>query len=178
MKKPFLILIAILNLLALFTLTGCSNTSQNNETLPAQVEKQEPAHEYFCDKFMLTADNKQIDLTTIDSKLSSVSELYPITNDHLYILGRIDENYNALMIYDFTKEEIIFAEHGSTMCWIQDDFETVRYLKDNVVYDFSGNIIYQPEESKLISMIEYVVEDFKITITDLNFENPEEIWVK
>ena len=82
------------------------------------------------------------------------------------------------MIYDFTTEEIIFSEHGNTMCWVQNKIDTIRYLKDNIVYDLKGNVIYQPEEAKRIDMIEYVVEDFKITVTDMNFENPEEIWIK
>ena len=82
------------------------------------------------------------------------------------------------MIYDFNKEEIIFSEHGTTMCWVQGKFETVRYLKDNVVYNLDGDVIYQPNDDKLISMIEYVVEDFLITVTDSNYENPEEIWIK
>lgn len=172
MKKWFLILMTA------FLLTGCADKSQNDTLPSSQTIKEEPAHNYFCDKLVLTVDDKQIDLTTIDSKLSSVSELYPITEDHLYILGRIDENYNALMIYDFVSEEIIFSEHGTTMCWVQDKFDTVRYLKDNVVYDMSGTIIYQPEESKRIDTIEYVVEDFKITVTDMNFENPKEIWAE
>lgn len=172
MKKWFLILMTA------FLLTGCADKSQNDTLPSSQTIKEEPAHNYFCDKLVLTVDDKQINLTTIDSKLSSVSELYPITEDHLYILGRIDENYNALMIYDFVSEEIIFSEHGTTMCWVQDKFDTVRYLKDNVVYDMSGTIIYQPEESKRIDMIEYVVEDFKIIVTDMNFENPKEIWAE
>ena len=139
---------------------------------------QDSDHEYFCDKFLLTVDNIQLNLTTIDPELSSVSELSPIADEQLYILGRVDENYNSLMIYDFTKEEIIFSEHGTTMCWVQGKFETVRYLKDNAVYDLAGNVIYQTDESKLISMIEYVIEDFKVTITDLEYENPEEIWIE
>lgn len=166
MKKWFLIF-----LMSVFILSGCSNDS------PSSI-KQEVVHEYFCDKFLLTVDEKQYDLTTIIPELSSISELYPITDDQLYILGRIDENSNALMIYDFTKDEFIFSERGSTMCWVQDKFETIRYLKDNIVYDFSGNIIYQPEDSKLITLIEYVVEDFKVTISDSNYETYEELWIK
>jgi len=42
----------------------------------------------------------------------------------------------------------------------------------------AGNIIYQPDESNLVSMIEYVVEDFKVTVTDANHENPQEIWIE
>ena len=103
--------------------------------------------------------------------------MYPIADDQLYILGRVDENYNSLMIYDFNKEEIIFSEHGTTMCWVQGKFETLHYLKDNAVYDFDGNVIYQPDTGRLISMIEYVVEDFLITVTDSNYENLEEIWI-
>ncbi len=135
-------------------------------------------HQYFCDKFTLTVDDKQFDLTEIDPEISSVSELYPIAGEQLYILGRVDENVNSLMVYDFTKEEFVFAEHGTTMCWVQDKFETVRYLKDNVVYDLEENIIYQPDESNLVSMIEYVVEDFKVTVVDANHENPQEIWIE
>ncbi len=198
MKKWLLILTA-------FLLTGCTitpkeagsvSTSENlqkeiypdisfdnssNETTASNTENpktKDSGHEYFCDKFLLTVDDKQFDLTIIAPELSSVSELYPITEAQLYILGRIDENYNSLMIYDFSKEEIIFSEHGTTMCWVQEKFETVRYLKDNVVYDFAGNVIYQTDESKLISMIEYVAEDFKVTVTDLEYENPEEIWIE
>ncbi len=135
-------------------------------------------HQYFCDKFTLTVDDKQFDLTEIDPEISSVSELYPIAGEQLYILGRVDENVNSLMVYDFTEEKFVFAEHGTTMCWVQDKFETVRYLKDNVVYDLEGNIIYQPDESNLVSMIEYVVEDFKVTVVDANHENPQEIWIE
>ena len=135
-------------------------------------------HQYFCDKFTLTVDDKQFDLKEIDPEMSSVSELYPIAGEQLYILGRVDENVNSLMVYDFTEEAFVFAEHGTTMCWVQDKFETVRYLKDNVVYDLEGSIIYQPDESNLISMIEYVVEDFKVTVVDANHENPQEIWIE
>ena len=135
-------------------------------------------HQYFCDKFTLTVDDKQFDLKEIDPEMSSVSELYPIAGEQLYILGRVDENINSLMVYDFTEEEFVFAEHGTTMCWVQDKYETVRYLKDNVVYDLEGNVIYQPDESNLVSMIEYVVEDFKVTVTDANHENPQEIWIE
>lgn len=135
-------------------------------------------HQYFCDKFTLTVDDKQFDLKEIDPEMSSVSELYPIAGEQLYILGRVDENVNSLMVYDFTEEKFVFAEHGTTMCWVQDKYETVRYLKDNVVYDLEGNVIYQPDESNLVSMIEYVVEDFKVTVTDANHENPQEIWIE
>lgn len=135
-------------------------------------------HQYFCDKFTLTVDDKQFDLKEVDPEISSVSELYPIAGEQLYILGRVDENVNSLMVYDFTEEAFVFAEHGTTMCWVQDKFETVRYLKDNVVYDLDGNIIYRPDESNLISMIEYVVEDFKVTVVDENHENPQEIWIE
>jgi len=135
-------------------------------------------HQYFCDKFTLTVDEKQFDLKEIVPEISSVSELYPIAGEQLYILGRVDENVNALMVYDLTKEEFVFAELGTTMCWVQDKFETVRYLKENVVYDLDGNIIYRPDESNRISMIEYVVEDFKVTVVDENNENPQEIWIE
>lgn len=193
MKKSIMILLISL------TLVGCSNNQPNTvpsspdmdtnvikDSLSAEedtasdsdsLKEQGMTHEYFCDKFQLTVDDKQYDLTALIPELSSVSELYPITDDQLYILGRIDENYNALIIYDFSKGEFIFSEQGNTMCWVQDKFETVRYLKDNVVYDISGNVIYQPEDSKLITMIEYVAEDFKVTVADANYENEEELWM-
>lgn len=134
-------------------------------------------HQYFCDKFMLTVDDKQYDLKEVVPEMSSVSELMPITNWHLYILGRIDENNNALLIYDFKKDEFVFNEQGSTVCWIQEEYDSVRYLKDNVVYDLEGNVIYEADESNNISMIEYVEKDFKITVTDSQHENPQEIWL-
>ena len=171
MKRLFIILTTAL------LLAGCSEKSETQNTTKELIEET-VSHEYYCDKFLLTADDNQLDLTTIEPSLSSVSELYPISEDHLYILGRIDENYNALMIYDFTAKKIIFSKQGTTMCWVQNKFETVRYLKDNVVYDLDDNIIYQPEESKLIEMIEYVAEDFKITVTDADYTNPEEIWIE
>ena len=182
MKKYCLLLLMSL------LLTGCTNKnaiSEVSETAVLETSAQEtadtvkiePTHEYYCDTFLLTVDQNQFDLTTIIPELSSVSELYPISENYLYILGRIDETTNAMLVYDFEKEEFILTVKGSTMCWVQNKFETLRYLKNNTVYDYEENIIYQPEESKLISMIEYVAEDFLITVTDINCENPEEIWL-
>lgn len=181
MKKYLLILTF------LFLLTGCADKTKEavstNEVISTENEvtesvREEPAHQYYCDGFLLTVDEKQYDLTTLIPELSSVSELYPISDDHLYILGRIDESTNAMMVYDFTKEDFALAVQGSTMCWVQNKFETLRYLIDNVVYDYEGHIIYETDDSKIISMIEYVVEDFMITVTDSNYENPEEIWLE
>lgn len=135
-------------------------------------------YQYFCDKFMLTVDKKQYNLKEIEPDLSSVSELLPITNEQLYILGRIDENSNAMLIYDFNKKDFVFHEQGSTLCWVQDEYDSVRYLKENVVFDLDGNVIYEAGESEIISMIEYVEKDFKVSITDLNHENPQEIWIE
>ena len=181
MKKIFLTLIL------LFLLTGC--TEKTDATVPTTEEiitaeevkesvREELAHQYYCDTFLLTVDEKQFDLSELVPELSSVSELYPITDNHLYILGRIDENTNAMFVYDFTKEDFELIVEGSTMCWVQNKFETLRYLNENTVYDYEGNIIFEANENQLISMIEYVVEDFMITVTDLNYENPEEIWFK
>ena len=181
MKKYLLILTF------LFLLTGCNSKSETSvlpvdETITTEEVtesvREEPAHQYYCDTFLLTVDEKQFDLCELIPELSSVSELYPISDDHLYILGRIDENTNAMFVYDFIKEDFALIVEGSTMCWVQNKFETLRYLKDNVVYDYQGNIIYEVADSQLISMIEYVVEDFMITITDMNYENPEEIWIE
>lgn len=184
MQKTLLLFILLLLLI------GCKNQPPENTSLSDAMDtletttneavdsiKEESSHEYFCDTFLLTVDHKQVDLTTIIPELSSVSELYPITDDHLYILGRIDETTNAMMVYDFVKEDFVIAIQGTTMCWVQNKFETLRYLKDNTVYDYEGNIIFQPEDSKIISMIEYVVEDFLVTVTDMNYENSEEIWL-
>lgn len=135
-------------------------------------------YQYFCDKFMLTVDKKQFNLKDVEPDLSSVSELLPITNEQLYILGRIDENSNALLIYDFEKKEFVFQDRGNTLCWVQDDYDSVRYLKDNVVYDVNGNVIYEAKDSEIISMIEYVEKDFKVSVTDTNHENLQEIWIE
>ena len=135
-------------------------------------------HEYFCDKFMLTVDDKQYDLKQIEPSMSSVSELLPITRNHLFILGRIDESNNALIIYDFKKDEFVFKGQGTTMCWLTNRFKSVRYLKDNVVYDLEGNVIYEGGDSRIITMIEYWKEDFKISTTDVNHENPKVVWIE
>lgn len=181
MKKYFLIL------MLLFLLAGCAEkkdttvpTSEDITTAEEVKESvlEEPAHQYYCDTFLLTVDEKQFDLSEFIPELSSVSELYPITDNHLYILGRIDENTNAMFVYDFTVDDFALIVKGSTMCWVQNKFETLRYLKDNMVYDYEGNVIFEANDSQIISMIEYVVEDFMITVTDLNYENPEEIWFK
>lgn len=181
MKKYFLIL------MLLFLLTGCVKKTEatvpttEDITTAEEVKEsvlEEPAHQYYCDTFLLTVDEKQFDLSEFIPELSSVSELYPITDDHLYILGRINENTNAMFVYDFTADDFALIVKGSTMCWVQNKFETLRYLKDNVVYDYEGNVIFEANDSQIISMIEYVVEDFMITVTDLNYENPEEIWFK
>ena len=135
-------------------------------------------HEYFCDKFIFTADKKQYDLSVLEPDLSSVSALQPITDRQLFILGRIDENTNLLLIYDFKKEDFVFSEYGTMMCWIQDKEKSVRYLKDNVVYDLKGNIIYKPEPTYTITMIEYVEEDFVVTITELEHKNTEQVLIE
>ncbi len=135
-------------------------------------------HQYFCDKFMLTVDDKQINLLEVVPELSSVSQLLPITNNQLHILGRIDENSNALIIYDFKKEEIVFLREGTTMCWIQDDYDSVRYLMNNIVYDLEDNVIYQSEKDNTITMIEYVEKDFKVTVTEPESDTPQEVWVE
>ena len=170
----------------LFLLTGCNNN--HDTTLPpedtslaegvTESVREEPVHQYYCDTFLLTVDDKQFDLSELVPELSSVSELYPISDDHLYILGRIDEDTNAMFVYDFLKEDFSLVVEGSTMCWVQNKFETLRYLKDNVVYDYEGNVIYEAGDAQLISMIEYVIEDFMITVTDMNYENPEKIWIE
>ena len=142
------------------------------------ITGQEKNHEYFCDKFMLTVDDKQYDLLEVEPELSSVSALQQITNRHLFILGRIDESNNMLLVYDFKKNEFVFQDKGITMCWIQDDFDSVRYLKEDVVYDLESNVIYQPDADRTINMIEYVDKDFCVTIADMEHQNPEQVWVK
>lgn len=143
--------------------------------LPKGEGKKE--HQYYCDGFRLTVDELEFDLSEIDPELSSVSELYPIADDQLYIMGRVDENVNSLMVYDFKKQEFVFADHATTMCWVQGKFDTVRYLKDNVVYDLDGNIIYKGDKAFPVSMIEYVDEDFLVTVNDLENEELITIWL-
>ena len=53
----------------------------------------------------------------------------------------------------------------------------VRYLKDNVVYDLEGNIIYEGDESFPVTMIEYVEEDFLITVKDMKDNTLIPIWI-
>lgn len=142
------------------------------------INGQDKTHEYFCDKFMLTVDDKQYDLTGVEPDLSSVSALQPITNRYLFILGRIDESNNMLLVYDFKKDEFVFHERGVTMCWIQEEYDSVRYLKEDVVYDLDGNVIYQPDADHTINMIEYVEKDFCVTIADSEHQNPEQVWVE
>ena len=139
---------------------------------------QEETHEYYCDKFMLTADDQQIDLSEIMPDMLSVSEILPITDDHLYIMGRVDENTNAMLVYDFVKKEIVFAQKGTTMCWVQDDYESVRYLMDGVVYDLEENVIYEADAKYSIKMIEYVDTDFCVTVANLEKQTIEQVWVE
>lgn len=163
-KKVIIIVIAILVVLC----AGAAILSNGRE-------KQ---HEYYCDKFMLTVDEEQYDLLEVEPNLSSVSALQPITNRYLFVLGRIDESNNMLLIYDLKKDEFVFYEQGITMCWIQDDFDSVRYLKEDVVYDLAGKVIYQPDTEHTINMIEYVDKDFCVTIANLEHQNPEQVWVE
>ena len=139
---------------------------------------QEKTHEYYCDEFLLTADEKQIDLSEVMPDMLSVSEILPITDDHLYIMGRVDESTNAMIIYDFKKQEIVFAQKGTTMCWVQDDYNSMRYLKDNPVYDLEENVIYEAEAAHTIQMIEYVDTDFCVTVADLEKQTIEQVWVE
>ena len=141
------------------------------------ISGQEKTHEYYCDKFMLTVDDKQYDLSELEPELSSVSALQQITNRHLFILGRINEKDNMLLVYDFKKDEFVFHEKGMTLCWVQDDFDSARYLKENTVYDLDGNVIYQPDAECAVSMIEYVDKDFCVTVVDSERQNPQQIWV-
>ena len=167
MNKKKMIIIIVVVLVALGTFVAV-----------AFLTGQDKVHEYYCDKFMLTVDDKQYDLLETEPGLSSVSALQQITNRHLFILGRIDESNNMLLVYDFKKDEFIFHDKGITMCWIQDDFDSTRYLKDDVVYDLEGNVVYKPDEAHTINMIEYVDKDFCVTIADLEHQNPEQVWVE
>ena len=134
-------------------------------------------HEFYCDKFLLTVDEKQLNLKEIDAGLSSVSELLLIDKDHLFIMGRVNENENALMIYDFIKQAIIFNERGTTLCFTNNDVTTCRYLVGDTVYSLKGEQIYSADVESHIVMIEYVEEYFKITLTDLQYENEKEVWL-
>lgn len=128
-------------------------------------------HEYYCDKFLLTVDNRQIDLLTIAPDIQSVSELLPITNQEIAIVCRIDENTNDLLIYSFKKKDFIFHEKGIMFAWIQDDLNSTRYLKDDIVYDLDGNTVYSADTGSHITVIEYIESDFYVTATDEEYDN-------
>ena len=139
------------------------------------VQKQ---HEYYCDKFILHMDKQEIDLKQIDSNILSVVELLPITNDDIAVVCRIDENTNLLSVYNFRKKDFIFQAYGSQMAWIQDKYSSLLYFKDDTVYDTNNEVIFKPDLGKHISIIEYVGEEFMITVVDKSYKNASQIYIK
>jgi len=135
-------------------------------------------HEYYCDNFLLTVDNKQIDLTTVDEKITAVVELLPVTENDLAVVCRVEETTNALMVYNFKKKDFVFHEYGEQMCWVQEKYDTLLYLKDNVVYDKENEVVYRAEEGTRITVIEYIGEDFYVTLTGDAYEYPTQIMVE
>lgn len=134
-------------------------------------------HVFYCDKYMLTVDDKQYDLLELEPEMSSVSELLLIDRNHLFIMGRIDAERNALMIYDFKNDEFIFNQQGTALCFTDTNYKSSRYLVDDIVFDLDGNIIYKAPEGCHVYIIEYVEKDLKITISDMNYENLKEVWL-
>ncbi len=135
-------------------------------------------HEYYCDKFLFHADSRDIDLQELHPDIISVVELLPVTNEKLTIVCRVDESTNLLMIYDFKNKEFVFEEYGTQFAWIQDDYDSVLYLKDDAVYNLKKDLIYQVNDNEHISVIEYIDKDFYVTITDSNYENLNQIYVE
>ena len=135
-------------------------------------------HEYYCDKFLFRADSKEIDLKERYPDIQSVVELLPITEKQLSVICRLDETSNLLLIYDFNRKDFVFEEKGTGFAWIQDDYKSTVYLKEDKVFDLEGNIVFQAEQDKHISVIEYVGSDFMVTVTDLQYENPNQIYVE
>lgn len=133
-------------------------------------------HQYFCDKYTLNVDDIQIDLLELEPDLSSVSELLMIDPEHLFILGRMDESENLMLIYDFQSAEIIFQGYGTTMCWTNDDYRTARYLKDDVVYDLEGQAVYRPDKNSHVYSIEYVKKYLKIVVSNGDYSEFSEVW--
>lgn len=134
-------------------------------------------HEYYCDGFILHLDNKQIDLKEQEEGISSVSELLPITNSVLAIVCRIDMDNNYLLIYDFNKKEFLFQSYGMQLAWVQNDKSSVVFLKDDTVYTLDGKEVFKADEKEHISVVEYIDTDLYVTVTDLNYENPQSIHV-
>lgn len=136
------------------------------------------SHEYYCDGFLFHADNREYELQELHPDITSVVELLPITKDKLAVVCRVDTESNLLMVYDFKKKDFFFEDYGTQFAWIQDDFNSVLYLKKDIVYDLNGNVIYETAKDKHISVIEYVDTDFMVTETDLNYENSNQIYVE
>lgn len=134
-------------------------------------------HEYYCDGFLLTVDDRVIDLQERDESITFVVELLPITRNDLAIICRVDENQNKLMVYNFRKKDFIFEEYGIQMAWVQDSYDTLMYLKEDIVYNKDKEQVFEAPVGSHVLLIEYVDTDFKATLTDENYENPTEIWI-
>lgn len=135
-------------------------------------------HEYYCDQFLFHADNKTYDLQERHPDIILVVELLPVTNAQLSVICRVDEHTNLLMIYDFRKKDFVFEEYGTQFAWIQEDYSSVLYLKDNAVYNLNNELVYQVKENERISVIEYIENDFYVTVTDSDYENSNQIYVE
>ena len=134
-------------------------------------------HKYYCDKFLLTVDNKQIDLQEVAPQIQSVSELLPITNQEIAIVCRIDADTNELLIYSFRKKDFVFQEQGIMFAWVQDDFDSTLYLKEDAVYTLDGTEIYRADTASHIAVMEYIGSEFYVTLADENYENQEQVKV-
>ena len=135
-------------------------------------------HEYYCDKFILHVDSREIDLKQLDPDIISVVELLPITKTNIAIMCRVNEDTNYLMIYDFKKKDFIFSTYGSQMAWVQDDLNSFLFLDNDSVFDMENEVIFKAPEDKHIEVIEYIGTDFMVTLTDMDYSNPRQIQIK
>ena len=81
------------------------------------------------------------------------------------------------MVYNFKKKYFIFEEYGIQMAWVQDSYDTLMYLKEDIVYNKDKEQVFEAPVGSHVLLIEYVDTDFKATLTDENYENPTEIWI-
>lgn len=135
-------------------------------------------HEYYCDKFILHVDSREIDLKQLNPDIISVVELLPITKTNIAIMCRVNEDTNYLMIYNFKKKDFVFSTYGSQMAWVQDDLNSFLFLDNDNVYNMVNEVIYQAPEDKHIEVIEYIGTDFMVTLTDMDYSNPRQIQIK
>ena len=135
-------------------------------------------HEYYCDKFILHVDSREIDLKQLNPGIISVVELLPITKTNIAIMCRVNEDTNYLMIYDFKEKDFKFFTYGSQMAWVQDELNSFLFLNNDSVYNMENEVIFQAPEGKHIEVIEYIGTEFMVTLTDMDYSNASQIQIK